>query len=114
MFEMPCEHIRRWLLYRCGHGWPFHGKYLRQKLMHADLTGRPVRSACISFCLYLRCSIDTNCKLVGPTYSDSGRIKRLLPTCSRICAVQPTTLLAAEVGVNISPGKPTEASNTAE
>src|SRR5262245_32332379 len=37
---------------------------------------------------------------VGPAYSARGRIKRLLPCCSRTCAAQPETRLSAKIGVN--------------
>ena len=63
---------------------------------------------------YYRSFNGTNCCSVGPVYSASGRIRRLFATCSRIWAVQPATRLAAKVGVNISPGSPTDDNTTAE
>ena len=63
---------------------------------------------------YCRSFNGTNCCSVGPVYSASGRIRRLFATCSRIWAVQPATRLAAKVGVNISPGSPTDDNTTAE
>src|SRR5205085_11015847 len=42
----------------------------------------------------------------GPTYSDRGRMRRLLSCCSVTCAHQPATRDAANSGVFNSGGKP--------
>ena len=54
-----------------------------------------------------RFSIETQgCPTGGPTYSERGRIRRLLAYCSRKCAVQPVIRLMANTGVNRSMGIP--------
>ncbi len=54
-----------------------------------------------------RCSMGTQgCPTGGPTYSERGRISRLLAYCSRKCAVQPVIRLIANTGVNRSMGIP--------
>src|SRR5258708_30496818 len=68
----------------------------------------------LTSCQFYRSLNGTKCRSVGPVYSPSGRIKRLLANFSRIFAVQPITRLVAKVEVNSSPGKPTDASTTAE
>jgi hypothetical protein len=50
----------------------------------------------------------------GPTYSDCGRMRRLLATCSRTCAVHPAAREDAKVGVKYSLGKPIACSTPAE
>lgn len=42
----------------------------------------------------------------GPTYRAAGRMIFESAACSRMLALQPTTLPAAKVGVNISRGRP--------
>ena len=42
----------------------------------------------------------------GPTYVALGRIRRLSAACSRMCEHHPMTRLDANVGVNISRGRP--------
>ena len=37
----------------------------------------------------LRLSMGTNSRLIGPTYTDVGRMSRLSAYCSRMCAIQP-------------------------
>jgi hypothetical protein len=48
----------------------------------------------------------TGCGGGGPTYWALGRMSRLSAACSRMCAHQPMTRLAANVGVNSSRGMP--------
>gem|GEM_PF-2033855 len=61
-----------------------------------------------------RLSMGTTFRSRGPVYSVSGRISRLLATCSRTFADHPTLRLAAKVAVKRSGGKPTESITTAE
>ncbi len=49
----------------------------------------------------------------GPTYSRSGRMRRLSAACSIAWAVQPAVRATANVGVNRSRGSPTASSTTA-
>ena len=50
----------------------------------------------------------------GPMYSDWGRMRRLLATCSRTWAVQPAAREEANVGVKYSLGSPIACSTPAE
>ncbi len=50
--------------------------------------------------------VEVKCKSTEPTYSDCGRIRRPSRSCSRQCAVQPSTRETAKVGVNNSLGMP--------
>jgi len=42
----------------------------------------------------------------GPVYCDSGRMRRLLASCSSMCAVQPVMRAMTKNGVNMSVSKP--------
>jgi len=53
-----------------------------------------------------RCSIVTNGLGSGPIYSAVGRISRLFPRCSMICADQPEVRAMTKIGVNIGVGIP--------
>jgi hypothetical protein len=61
-----------------------------------------------------RRSSGTNGRLVGPTYSAAGRIRRLSFNCSITWAVQPTVRLMLNVGVKRSSGRPTPCMTAAE
>lgn len=64
-------------------------------------TGCPARKPSLA-----HTSTGMGCGAGSPTYSDEGRMSRLLSICSKMCAAQPITRLHAKVGVNMPRGTP--------
>src|SRR5579859_863480 len=85
----------------------YESAYEPRSIVGSHPCGRPViylySALEVGYSLSSSCTYFTS---LGPTYSARGRIRRLLPNCSRTWAVQPEMRLHAKMGVSRSMGTP--------